>query len=243
MKWVDELENGATLEALGKAAYIEAIRSASDNWREPWEWDTTAYEDFRQLCLEVHPFPPSKLNSAWFHSSVRRYWSQAPNEITVERLAYSCLMKGLTVPETVAVVGAWCAHHSQTLTDRQIDALIELVRNKTKYGKGAKRIKQAKAERRDKKTARQRLRRIESREAAGTKKRTTAQDVLNVLPESVSGQGDDLDEWTFNEGTPRTLAAIQVSLGVSYRALVSHLTRLKANGKAFKNGTVWFRLR
>jgi biotin operon repressor len=205
----------------------------------------TEYDAFEAACLEVLDVAPSKLNGLWFHSAIKTYWRQKPSELASERMAYVALLKGCSAQETVAIVGAHHLHHDVDVeTPDHLDAMIEMVENKIRYGKGAKKIKAAKQNRRKKHTAVVAAARDRKRVAAGTKKRITAKQVWDVLPESNNDRGEDMEIFSYNHGRPTSVEEIMTAVGASRDSVEKHLHRMRDGNRVRKSDSgVWYRLR
>ena len=201
------------------------------------------YDAFETACLEVLDVAPSKLNGLWFHSGIKKHWRQRPSELASERIAYVALLKGCTAQETLAIVGAYHLHHDVCLPEH-LDDMIEMVENKTRYGKGAKKIEAAKQNRKQKHTVVVAAARERKRVAAGTKKRITAKQVWDVLPESNNDRGEEMEMFSYNDGRPTTVAGIMAAVGASIDSVEKHLNRMRDGNRVHKSATGgWYRLR
>jgi hypothetical protein len=201
------------------------------------------YDAFETACLEVLEVAPSKLNGLWFHSGIKTYWRQKPSELASERVAYVALLKGCTAQETVAIVGAYHLHHDVCLPD-QLGDMVEMVEKKTRFGKGAKKIKAARLQRKKKHKAVVAAARDRKRVAAGARKRITAKQIWDVLPESNNDHGEEMEIFSYNDGRPTTVAGIMAAVGGSRDSVEKHLYRMRDGNRVRKSDSgVWYRLR
>ncbi len=80
--------------------------------------------------------------------------------------------------------------------------------------------------------------------AAGTKKRITAKQVWDVLPESNNDRGEELEMFSYNDGRPTTVVGIMAAVGASRDSIEKHLNRMRDGNRVRKSATgVWYRLR